>query len=102
MVIVRGQIAYHRRLRLTMLATLLLGCAACGENSGTAGAPAPAGGFRPAPPSPDAPPPVGESSHAPDALPALPPGTFVAPLTLQLAGARNALERIVPRRFGNI
>jgi uncharacterized protein DUF4403 len=86
MVIVRGQIAYPRRLRLTMLATLLLGCAACGENSGTVDAPAP----------------VGEFSHDPDSLPALPPGTIVAPLTLQLAGARNALERIVPRRFGNI
>ncbi len=69
-----------------MLAPLLFGCAGCGENAGTVEAPAP----------------VGEFSHDPDSLPALPPGTIVAPLKLDLASALNALEHLVPTRFGNI
>ena len=73
-------------MRLVRLVTLLLGCAACGEHAGTVDAPAP----------------VGEFSHDPDSLPALPPGAIVAPLTLDLAGALKALEQLVPKRFGDI
>jgi hypothetical protein len=68
-----------------MFAMLLAGIA-CGENVGGVDAPAP----------------LREFSGDPDSLPSLPPGTIVAPLTLDLAGALAALEQIVPKRFGNI
>ena len=66
--------------------SLLLGIAGCGEHAGTVDAPAP----------------VGEFSQDADSLPSVPPGTIVAPLSLELGGALRALEQEVPRRFGNI
>ena len=50
----------------------------------------------------DAPAPARVSTDPRDSLPELPPGTIVAPLALELAGPLAALERIVPRRFGDI
>lgn len=50
----------------------------------------------------DAPEPVRDFAQDPDSLPTLAPGTIVAPLRLDLAGATRALEQQVPRRFGNI
>src|SRR6185369_14668314 len=74
-------------MRLTPLSvSLFLGALACGERGGSV----------------DAPTPQGEFSHDVDSLPSLPPGTIVAPLSLDLGGALAALERTVPRRFGNI
>src|ERR1044071_2039630 len=97
--VLRGEVAYHRNFRVTMLelprmrlaplsVSLLLGGSsfACGERGATVDAPAPQGEF----------------SHDVDSLPSLPPGTIVAPLSLDLRGALAALERTVPRRFGNI
>jgi hypothetical protein len=77
------------RMRLAPLSVSLLlggGSFACGERGGSVDAPAPQGEF----------------SHDVDSLPSLPPGTIVAPLSLDLGGALAALERTVPRRFGNI
>ena len=65
---------------------LLVGAAACGERSRSIDAPAP----------------LGEFNGDTDSLPALPPGTIVAPLSLDLAGALRALEQTVPKHFGNI
>ena len=74
-------------MRLTPLSvSLILGALACGERGGSV----------------DAPTPQGEFSHDVDSLPSLPPGTIVAPLSLDLHGALAALERTVPRKFGNI
>ena len=53
----------------------------------------------------DAPEPTRNFSFDADSLPplpALPPGTIVAPLALDLNSAVAALEQEVPRRFGNI
>jgi len=76
--------ARHHHTRL--LSGLLLGVAACGDAGRRVDAPAP----------------VGEFGRDSASLPELPPGTIVAPLTLDLASALRALEQIVPRRFGNI
>lgn len=63
---------------------LLLGLPGCGDAVSVVEAPAPS------------------RQLTDDSLPALPPGTIVAPLALDLAGPLAALERIVPKRFGNI
>ncbi|HEV8150285.1 MAG TPA: DUF4403 family protein, partial [Gemmatimonadales bacterium] len=67
-------------------ASLLLGCAACGEHGGTVDAPAPDIEFGP----------------ELDSLPALPPGTIIAPISLDRAAALAAFERTVPTRLGDI
>jgi hypothetical protein len=73
-------------MRVPWFPSLLLGIAGCGEHAGSV----------------DAPPPVQEFSQDADSLPSVPPGTIVAPLSLELGGALRALEQEVPRRFGNI
>jgi uncharacterized protein DUF4403 len=69
-----------------LISLALVGVAACGDRPGTVDAPAP----------------VGEFSHDTESFPELPPGTIVAPLSLDLHGALGALEQAVPKRFGNI
>lgn len=69
-----------------MTASLLLGAAACRKHGGTIDAPAP----------------VSEFSHDSDSLPSLPPGTIIAPLSLDLRSALAAFERAVPKKFGDI
>jgi hypothetical protein len=74
-------------MRVTSLvSSLLLGLVACRDRVGTVDAPAP----------------VGEFGKDTESLPELPPGTIVAPLSLDLRGALRALEQTVPKRFGNI
>ncbi len=72
-------------MRVAVLLPVLLALAACGGGSRVV-APEPATDF----------------SHDVDSLPSLPPGTIVAPLTLDLQSALTALEEQVPRRFGDI
>ena len=50
----------------------------------------------------DAPAPRPDFAAEADSLPELPPGTIVAPLSLDLQSALRALEQTVPKRFGNI
>jgi len=50
----------------------------------------------------EAPEPARDFSRDTFALPSLPPGTIIAPLTLDRESAVAALEKEVPRKFGNI
>ncbi|HEV8611903.1 MAG TPA: DUF4403 family protein [Gemmatimonadales bacterium] len=68
------------------MAPLLLGLAACGDHGATVDAPAPETEF----------------GRVVDSLPELPPGTIIAPISLDLAAALAAFERAVPKRLGDL
>jgi uncharacterized protein DUF4403 len=70
----------------SLVSSVFFVLAACADRTGTV----------------DAPRPVGDFSKDTESFPELPPGTIVAPLSLELGGALRALEQTVPKRFGNI